>query len=184
MFIMGKTKPRRRKIDVCKVQCPKEGRPTPPRLPPPGEVRDLLQRIRETLRIVEKVEELGEKGRRLIERLDEEKAEKLMPILAEEWKVDIVAELGKLPEEALKALATLAKSPHFGEAVEHLNSLYSHLDKAVPLLREAAKSPEVLDTVLELLKSPELLGELRRRRGAWADAAHCLAKCSKELAEK
>jgi len=47
MFIMGKTKPRRRKIDVCKVQCPKEGRPTPPRLPPPEEVRDLLQRIRE-----------------------------------------------------------------------------------------------------------------------------------------
>jgi len=157
-------------------ELPRETQPQVPP-PPPPPLEEVLK-IREAVRVAEKIERLGEKGRQLIERiekLDEKKIEKLMPILTEEQKVDIVSEMSKLPEKTLKTMLMLANSPHFGNIVELLDSLYEHLSKIEALLREVARRPEVLDAVVDLLRS-KLLNELLRHKDAWTDLAYWLSK--------
>jgi len=131
-------------------------------------------KIRETVKIAEKLEKLGEKGRRLIENIDERKIEKLMPVL-EDQKIDVISELGKLPEKVLKELLMLANSPHFANIIELLDSLYDYLPKVETLLREVVRRPEVLDVIIDLLRS-KLLNELQRHREAWTDLTYWLSK--------
>lgn len=168
--------PPRREPELSREAQPQVSSPPPPQpqTPAPPPLEEVLK-IRETVKVAEKLEKLGEKGRQLIEKIDERKIEKLMPVL-EDQKIDVVSELGKLPERVLKELLMLANSPHFANIVESLDSLYDYLPKVEALLREVAKRPETLDVVLELLRSPRLLSELLRHREAWTDLTFWLSK--------
>jgi len=178
--------PPRREPELSKEAQPQAPPPLPPpsQMPTPPPSLEEILKIRETVKVAEKLEKLGEKGKQLIERLDEKKVEKLMPILTEEQKVDVISELGKLPEKTLKTLIMLANSPHFNSIIEQLNLLYEHLAKVDVLLKEVAKRPEILDDVVDLLRS-KLLNELLRLKDAWTDLAYWLSKfkSSEELVE-
>jgi len=156
---------------------------TQTQMPQPPPLEEVLK-VKEAVQIAEKLERLGESGRQIIERLDEKKAKKLMPLLAEEQKIDVVSELSKLPEKVLKMLIMLANSPHFGGIVEHLDALYEQLDEVEQLLREAVRRADHLGDVVELLRS-KLLNELLRHKEAWPDLAFWLSryKTAEELLE-
>jgi len=150
---------------------------TQPIAPPPLEE---ILKIKETVQMAEKLEKLGERGKEIIERLDEKKVEKLAPIVSvDDQKLDLLNELAKLSEDTLKKLIMLTSSQKFTNIVAHLNELYDELDKVEAILGALAKRSDIIEPLMELLRTStgiKLLAELSRFKEVWADLAYWLGK--------
>jgi len=150
---------------------------TQPIAPPPLEE---ILKIKETVKVAEKLEKLGERGKEIIERLDEKKVEKLAPIVSvDDQKLDLLNELAKLSEDTLKKLIMLTSSQRFANIVTYLNELYDELDKVEAILGALAKRSDIIEPLMELLRTStgiKLLTELSRFKEVWADLAYWLGK--------
>jgi len=175
--------PPRREPELPREAQPQVPPPPPPPspqapTPPPPSLEEVLK-IREAVHIAEKIERLGERGKQIVEKLDEKRAEKLAQLMSSEQKFDLLSEVAKMPEDVLKRIIMLSNSPHFANIITHLDALYEELADVDAILAVLAKKPDVVKPVAELLKSAsgiKLLTELLRFKEAWADLAYSLSK--------